>query len=413
MAQNPPAPQVPFALAPALADDDILDMRTKENRTLYKTATAALPHEFDCKEHNLRSFLEEVDARSDEYGWGAMLSVPEAPTDPDDEGRYMPDYHGMVNLMQARAHAETYVDTETRMAQDNNMLYNCLLNSLSKEAKDAVTLKKRDYLVNGYNSGVALLKVICMCAHVDTNATVLALKSKLQNLPEYMKSVNSDIEQFNNHVSEVNIALRARNAESTDLMTYLFQGYAAASDEEFIDYIKDRKHEYEDGAAITPETLMSRALNRYKIQIDQNRWCKPSEADEKIIALQSEIEKIKKKNNRGHQRNGGGGRGRGNGKHGGRGNRNQRGRDRNVRPDWMLKPPTDGESKTKHVNNKQYWWCPKHEAWGRHKPDACEGRGLKQEEKGKQEGQDKGDKKKLRLSKALANLAEASEEDSE
>ena len=43
----------------------------------------------------------------------------------------------------------------------------------------------------------------------------------------------------------------------------------------------------------------------------------------------------------------------------------------------LKKPNNDKLTKVKIVDGKDYWWCSKHEAYGRHKEDACEGKGAK------------------------------------
>ncbi len=43
----------------------------------------------------------------------------------------------------------------------------------------------------------------------------------------------------------------------------------------------------------------------------------------------------------------------------------------------MKKPPPDAQkSKPKMVDGKTYYWCSKHNSWGAHKENKCEGRGL-------------------------------------
>ncbi len=96
--------------------------------------------------------------------------------------------------------------------------------------------------------------------------------------------------------------------------------------------------------------------------------------DEKIIALQAELEnlhKLAKKTpkapttpkNDGDK--GGNGKGKGDGD-----------KKRKLKPAWMLQPPKEGEKHTKTVEEKVYHWCPKHKSWGCHKPKDCKGKGF-------------------------------------
>ena len=41
----------------------------------------------------------------------------------------------------------------------------------------------------------------------------------------------------------------------------------------------------------------------------------------------------------------------------------------------MAEEIPDGENPSKMVNGKMHHWCKKHEAWGRHLPSDCQGKG--------------------------------------
>ena len=75
----------------------------------------------------------------------------------------------------------------------------------------------------------------------------------------------------------------------------------------------------------------------------------------------------------------------------------------------MKEAPKEGEPNKKVVKDKPYWWCPKHGAWGRHKPSECEGKGINP--KGTQRKPQ--DNKAHRLSKALAAVVEDDADDDE
>ena len=40
-------------------------------------------------------------------------------------------------------------------------------------------------------------------------------------------------------------------------------------------------------------------------------------------------------------------------------------------------PDEQSKGNKKKVNGKQYYWCPNHKAWVRHKPEDCRGVGFK------------------------------------
>ena len=91
--------------------------------------------------------------------------------------------------------------------------------------------------------------------------------------------------------------LHAREQEAVDLLYYLWKAYKAAPDDEFVVYIKDLKSQSDDGrATFTAEELMVRAENKYEAQLldEENTWGKPTEDQEKIVAMTAEINSLKK-----------------------------------------------------------------------------------------------------------------------
>jgi hypothetical protein len=285
------------------------------------------------------------------------------------------------------------------------------MHTLTKEAQQMITLYERDYTINNMTSGVALLKVIVRQAHVDTNATKRYLREQLSSLDKYMIEVGSDIQKFNLHVLSLLEQLYARGGMTEDLLTNLLKGYEAASDKEFVKYIKNKEDEYDDGAEITENQLMESALNKFKIRQAKHIWNAPMEEEEKIIALEAKIEKMQKAN-----------KGKtassktGENKHRNKRDKDEKSKGKYTKPEWKLIPPKPGESTKKTVKGKDYWWCPNHKAWCRHTKDQCQGKNVPKEtnEGAKDGSDDKGkDNPRMQLSQALANLAEAESDDEE
>jgi hypothetical protein len=140
-------------------------------------------------------------------------------------------------LAEIRAFKETYIMQSIRPAQDDWMLYKCLMNAISKEGKDKITIWKNQYLVNGYCSGNLLLKIIVRESYLDTNATTANIRKKLSSLDTYILTIGSDITKFKIHVSLLIDSLAARGESTQDLLTNLFKGYQAATEKTFVKYI--------------------------------------------------------------------------------------------------------------------------------------------------------------------------------
>jgi hypothetical protein len=74
---------------------------------------------------------------------------------------------------------------------------------------------------NPKGSGVALLKVIIRESHIDTNATINQIRTKLSNLVIYISNNNSGIGYFNTYVKLLVQSLRARNQTISALLINL------------------------------------------------------------------------------------------------------------------------------------------------------------------------------------------------
>ena len=399
-----------FALSPGLLGNTPIDYTSSEGAKLYKTATAALQSEFDFTSENLKVFLAQLKRRSEAHGWKDMLQVPRDMNAPLENLQHLIDSYGTITLENVRAHAETYVATQTRVAQESYQLYHCIMASLSKAAQNKVLLMEDEYYVevggNKYPSGTALLRVIICESIVDTNATQRHLHEQLSKLDQYAIRVNGDIEKVNQHAQDVLNSLTARGATTQDMIPNLFKAYEAVPDKAFKAYILKKKDDYDEGFDIDAQKVMKLAENKFKMLVEDGLWQAPDEQAEKIIALEAQIKKLesnKKKNNN---------------KKADKKSNKDKGKSSNKkaeRPAWMSVPPKSGESGKKTVDGdtKPWYWCPKHESWVRHTPQECKGKGYNPKANDKKEDSkpQEGNKEKLTISKALNAVMNADEDD--
>ena len=162
--------------------------------------------------------------------------------------------------------------------------------------------------------------------------------------------------------------------------------YKATPDEEFVIYIKDLKSQNDDGmATFTAEDLMVCAENKYEARLldEENTWGKPTEEQEKIVAMSAEIISLKKEQ----------------GGTSGKQNKAKQAAKKQDPKKAASKKPTDKKKKTndkwawknklpkesdvkendafmKTFENKKYFWCKNHNNGGRmwtlHHPNECE-----------------------------------------
>ena len=385
------ADQFQFALAPLLFGAEVLDYSTSEGAKLFKTATAPLKEDITCQPENLVLMISQLKTRARIMGWSDILNIPPILAEPDNTVDLLNGY-GQLSLSQVRAHAETYVNNQNRAAQDSMQLYMCLMNSMSQEADNMVSLYSSQYTIGDQVSGTCLLKVVIRESHIDTNATTRTLRDKLSSLDVHIRGFNYNITKFNQYVRLLIKMLAARGQTTLDLLNNLFKAYQVVEDGEFKSYITMKKNEYDEGTELQPEELMQLAANKYKVLVDEGMWNAPTPEQEKIIALEASIKKLSKAQSvksapkkeiptepkDPNQKKG-----------------------RSPKPAWMLIPPKAGEPTKKKVNEKWYHWCKNHKAWTRHTPAACEGKGItprKDEEN-----------KTLKLSNALAAIVQDSD----
>ena len=358
-----------FALVPAQANDGFINYSTTQGQRLFNDTVKNLYEEtsemFSCDAGGLLDFLSRVEDRASLTGMTQVFNIPDGNT-PSTKIHFLRN-HGVVTLAMIKAHATTYTGTPTRLAQDNRALYHMLMNSLSATGRAKITPHQLDYTDGDNRHGVALLKIIIGVSGIDTQATVSHLRAQLTGLADYMTKVDSDVLKFNQHVQTLLIELHNRRQVTNDLFIHLMNGYKACADHRFVEYIIRKEEEYEEDAKITPDDLMKRAANKYKILVQKGVWRAPSPAESKIIALEAKIEQYKRDARKRKPT-------------APAGKEKDQKRPRTpkdtkkklqVEP-WMEKPPTASErGRPKTVKDKEYWWCTPLKRWCRHHPRDC------------------------------------------
>ena len=219
---------VDFALTPGrFQSDKIIDYSTESGRKLYKGATEPLKSLHDLSAENLRDFMNLLEQRAKIYDWVDILDIP-------DEGNqtyiHMLKQYGSISLKDVREHAKTYIGTETRAAQDSQQLADCIINSITVEARNSVTLCEDEYTIGEIISGTCLLKVVVRESHIDTNATTRIIREELTKLDNYMVSIDSNILKFNEHIKDLIKKLKSRGSITHDLLANLSKANKDKSD---------------------------------------------------------------------------------------------------------------------------------------------------------------------------------------
>ena len=367
------------------------------------------------------NFLRELDTRAIEYGWNDEISgilwIPNNVNDANAELRYLPREYGKISMEEILNFERSYLGRELRTAQDAYMLYMCLLNSLTKEAKMKIQIWESEYMIlndqgSRVPSGNLLLKVIIRESHLDTNATTQSIRTKLSNLDRYVATIGNDITRFNGYVKSLVQSLAARGERTEDLLSNLFKGYQAVADKNFLKYVNSKQEKYEEGKRYTPDQLMQLADNKFRLLKEKGIWDTPSESEEKIMALEAKLaELVKSTKPRAESK---------------RTKDNKEPRERtgtkrsapkskgnsSDKPKWMFQRPQDDDLRKPRTWNGSKWWYCHSDTGGKcngvyriHKPQECKGMASKKPRKSEPaEGTDASQSRALQLATALQTI---------
>ena len=342
--QRATQPAVTFARTPAQAATGVIDYNSRMGERLYQSATTKVDEDrYDGSAEGLFPILGLIQERARKFGWDQRIMM--IPSNDGNNPKYLLDHYGSISIEEKREYERGYISTHTRDAQDTYLLYECIMNLLSPEAKAKVSIWRDDYWVDRLLSGNLLLKVVIRECHLDTNATITSIRQRLASLDTYLSTVDYDIGKLNMYVKAMLDQLAARGERSTDMLSNLFTGYLAAKDKAFVAYIDKKLELYDEGIPITPDQLMLWARQKYDLLKDKGMWNAPTPEEEKIIALMAQVNKmseklrasIPKKKERAETSTG-------------------RGKNLKPKPEWFTKEPLD-TTKPINWNGKEWHLC--------------------------------------------------------
>jgi len=284
------------------------------------------------------------------------------------------------------------------------------MNSLTSEAKVKLECNKEKYTITidnadgtttDYVAGVCLLKHLISTACIDTAANSMSIQTQMGQLYTYIQAVGSNIPEFNLHVNHLIQQLLSRGESSDDLLHNLFKAYKNATDKAFVEYIKEKESRMDDGSAeYTANELMVLAENKYKVLVERSEWEAPSEEQEQLVALRSELKDLKSQVKKAGKKTG---------------KEKQKGTDGkqkngNERPKWLKNNERPSKlSETRKWKNNVYYFCCKETGgkcegnWRTHKPKKCEGKARQKRPQKKGGGStDDNEERRLKIAKAMS-----------
>ena len=136
------------------------------------------------------------------------------------------------------------VNQQTRAAQDNHMLYQCLYESMDIKGRKRLIPKVKSTLVQNQPIAALYYKAIVSTVEVETKGSVTYIKKNLMNLRSKLETLNFNITEFHEYVNDQMTSLASHGKTSEDLTTYLFSAYDIVPDVAFKDTLARKEDDY-------------------------------------------------------------------------------------------------------------------------------------------------------------------------
>jgi hypothetical protein len=158
------------------------------------------------------------------------------------------------------------VNVQSRAAQNNHMMAQCLKKSLTVAALTRLEPYQSQYLFDGVEYRPLMYKIIMRLAMINSVTTTETLCTNLNNLPIYAASVNGNIDLINSYF-EVNYSqILAQGSTIDDSIAKLFDAYLVVPDFNFKQYMAKKQDDYHDknlGPNFTHKNLMAQAAAKF------------------------------------------------------------------------------------------------------------------------------------------------------
>ncbi len=146
--------------------------------------------------------------------------------------------YGQIDEPTLKAHCNEFCKAtgakfETRAAQSNQMMAQCLKKSLTVASLARLEPYQLQYMFEGAEYGPLIYKTIMRLVTIDSVATTKTLRANLNNLPSYTASVNGNVNLINSYFNTNYTQILARGATVDDPIAKLFDAYLSVPDYNF------------------------------------------------------------------------------------------------------------------------------------------------------------------------------------
>ena len=265
------------------------------------------------------------------------------------------------------------------------MLLLCLQDSIGNESYSLLAGNREAYMVDGVEVGIKFVKRILSQSKVDTTADPEVIRQELTASDLKFQSLGYDIRPFNQWVQLKMNQLAAKGQTSTDIRAHLLKAYMSSNDDKFTSYISLMKDRIRDNPTeeFTYVTLMDRALSKYdSIQTELAfKNAAKGATEDPLLTLEAQIKNQNKTIAKLHKQingGGGGGKAKKDGDGGGKSKKKRKGK-KEWKPfpkELKSKPAPADPTKPLTIDGVDYYYCTKHEKWGRHSSAECTSKGI-------------------------------------
>ena len=197
-----------FALTPATTDlTGLLDYKSKLGQSVYKQGCDKLTpdsEEFAMTPATTVAFVKAFENRCNIMGWNnGVQNVTKFANQANVTIDIVKNY-GQIAEGDLKIGCESFCKTggarhQARATQNNHMMAQCLLKSLTTADKTRLQVYQSQYTFDDVEYGPLIYKKIMQLATIDSVATTETLRANLTNLPIYVASVNGDIDLINSY----------------------------------------------------------------------------------------------------------------------------------------------------------------------------------------------------------------------
>ena len=207
----PPAPPAPAApAADALTspyEGGPLDLASWHGSSLFRDGTQALVSKFTDKVNALQLFLADHKTRAKTCHWDhpthGILTVAVDGTDYN----LLDDYGKITDLqVEAAWAARNAAEASPRAKQNSQMMYECVMASITEEAKSALASRDQDF----HEDGPSLFFHVVSQLFTATFSNAQATRDNLSDF--HPKLFRYDVIQVNNYISSAMMTLKAASS---------------------------------------------------------------------------------------------------------------------------------------------------------------------------------------------------------